>query len=315
MWNIVGFTVFSFYTLASLLLAPLSFAQTSQTNGYTATKYPLVYVPGMYGFEKIAGIDYWFNIPRNLEKDGAVVFTLDVSGLNTPEYRGEQVIAQVEEIVAITGVAKVNLLGHSHGAPTIRYVAAVRPDLVASVTSIAGVNAGVNGVDAVNSIPEGSFIESMIAFFGNGLGNIINYLSGANDEQDFLASVRSMSRSEMDKFNARYPQAVPSEYCGEGEQQVNGIYYYSWSGADPTTNIFDPSDLVFSLTALSDLLNNQKSDGLVSRCVTHLGSIIRDDFKMNHLDPMNWVFGLTSSKARPIAIHRAHANRLKNAGL
>ena len=42
--------------------------------------------------------------------------------------------------LAATGAAKVNLIGHSHGGPTARYVASVRPDLVGSVSSVAGVN-------------------------------------------------------------------------------------------------------------------------------------------------------------------------------
>ncbi|HBC18826.1 MAG TPA: hypothetical protein DC022_08760, partial [Alcanivorax sp.] len=36
-----------------------------------------------------------------------------------------------------SGIA-VNLLGHSHGGPTVRYVASVYPDYVASATAVAG---------------------------------------------------------------------------------------------------------------------------------------------------------------------------------
>ena len=34
--------------------------------------------------------------------------------MNSTEIRGEQTLQQVEEILAITGKAKVNLIGHSH---------------------------------------------------------------------------------------------------------------------------------------------------------------------------------------------------------
>ncbi|VEB43459.1 Lactonizing lipase precursor [Chromobacterium violaceum] len=64
----------------------------------------------------------------------------EVSATGSNETRGEQLLQQVRRILAITGAQKVNLIGHSQGAPTARYVAGVRPDLVASVTTVGGVN-------------------------------------------------------------------------------------------------------------------------------------------------------------------------------
>ncbi|MCV5343391.1 alpha/beta fold hydrolase, partial [Escherichia coli] len=72
-----------------------------------------------------------------------------VSATNSSEVRGEQLLAQVETLLAAIGAEKVNLIGHSHGGPTTRYVASVRPDLVASVTSIGGVNKGSKVADLV----------------------------------------------------------------------------------------------------------------------------------------------------------------------
>ena len=90
----------------------------------------------MLGFDSLLGIDYWYGIPSALRRDGAQVYITEVSQLNTSELRGEELLAQVEEIVAISGKPKVNLIGHSQGGPDIRYVAGVRPDLIASVTSV-----------------------------------------------------------------------------------------------------------------------------------------------------------------------------------
>ena len=68
---------------------------------------------------------------------------------------------------------------------------------------------------------------------------------------------------------------------------------------------------------LSDLLDViEPNDGLVGRCSTHLGQVIRDDYYLNHIDETNLVFGLISPFGpKPQTLYRAHANRLKNAGL
>src|SRR5216110_2936751 len=126
-------------------------AFTSRKTGrgtYTKTRYPIVLAHGAAGFDSLSGIlDYWFGIPEDLAAGGAKVFVTEVSQFNTPEVRGEQLVAQLERIRAITGKAKVNLVGHSQGGFDVRYVAAVRPDLVASVTTIGTPHRGTQIAD------------------------------------------------------------------------------------------------------------------------------------------------------------------------
>ncbi|MGV8293888.1 triacylglycerol lipase, partial [Pseudomonas aeruginosa] len=84
-----------------------------QASTYTHTKYPILLAHGMLGFDNILGVDYWFGIPSALRRDGAQVYVTEVSQLDTSEVRGEQLLQQVEEIVALSGQPKVNLIGHS----------------------------------------------------------------------------------------------------------------------------------------------------------------------------------------------------------
>ena len=49
---------------------------------------------------------------------------------------------------------------------------------------------------------------------------------------------------------------------------------------------------------------------------THFGKVIRDDFKHNHLDLTNLMFGLIPKfEADPVEVFRTQANRLKVDGL
>ena len=90
------------------------------------------------------------------------VFTVEVSGVNSYEVRGEQLLAKVEAILALTGSSKVHLIGHSQGALTTRYVAAVMPEYIASVTSVGGVNRGTPIADLVQgTLGEGTWRESL----------------------------------------------------------------------------------------------------------------------------------------------------------
>lgn len=290
--------------------------QVDAATGYTQTKYPILLTHGMLGFDSILGIDYWYGIPAALRRDGAKVYVTEVSQLNTSEARGEELLAQVEEIVAISGQSKVNLLGHSHGGPTIRYVAAVRPDLVASVTSIGGPHKGSATADFIRNVPAGSAGETLLAGIINGLGSLINLLSASSSTspQNALGTLESLNSVGAARFNAKFPQGIPTTACGEGSYKVNGINYYSWSGTSPVTNLLDPSDLLTGAASLT--FKGVASDGLVGRCSSHLGQVIRDNYRMNHLDEVNQFIGLTSLfETSPISVYRQHANRLKNASL
>ncbi|MEM8996950.1 MAG: lipase, partial [Acidobacteriota bacterium] len=67
---------------------------------------------------------------------------------------------------------------------------------------------------------------------------------------------------------------------------------------------------------LASLFYSEPNDGLVGRCSSRLGDVIRDNYRMNHLDEVNQVFGLVYwFESNPKTVFRAHANRLKNAGL
>ncbi|MWV12733.1 alpha/beta fold hydrolase [Pseudomonas sp. R-28-1W-6] len=300
---------------SGILLCGQAEAGLFGSTGYTQTKYPVVLAHGMLGFDSILGIDYWYGIPSALRSDGASVYITEVSQLNTSELRGEELLEQVEEIAAISGKGKVNLIGHSHGGPTIRYVAAVRPDLIASATSVGAPHKGSDTADFIRQIPPGSAGEAIVAGIVNGLGALINFLSGSSSTspQNALGALESLNSEGAAAFNAKYPQAIPTSACGEGAYKVNGVSYYSWSGSSPLTNLFDISDLLMGASALTF---DEANDGLVGTCSSHMGKVIRDNYRMNHLDEVNQTFGLTSLfETDPVTVYRQHANRLKNAGL
>ena len=300
---------------AGLLASAPSHAFLFGSSGYTKTKYPIVLTHGMLGFDSILGVDYWYGIPSALRRDGAQVYITEVSQLDTSEARGEQLLRQVEEIAAISGKGKVNLVGHSHGGPTIRYVAAIRPDLVASVTSVGAPHKGSDTADFIRQVPPGSAGETLLAGIVNGLGAMINFLSGSSSTtpQNALGTLESLNSEGAARFNAKFPQGLPTTACGEGAYKVNGVSYYSWSGTSPLTNVLDPSDL---LMGVSSLTFKDANDGLVGRCSSRLGMVIRDNYRMNHLDEVNQFIGLTSLfETSPVTVYRQQANRLKNAGL
>ncbi|PHV10053.1 esterase/lipase family protein [Chitinimonas sp. BJB300] len=285
------------------------------STGYTQTKYPIVLVHGLFGFDRALGVDYWYRIPAELQKDGAKVYVAQVSAVNSTEMRGEQLLSQVRQILAITGADKVNLIGHSHGGPTARYVSGVAPQLVASVATVGGVNKGSRIADMVRgALPAGSVSETVAAGVARGLAGLISLVSNGNDlPQDPVQALEALTTQKLADFNQRFPGGVPTSACGEGAYIHNGIRFYSWSGASMVTNIADPGD---SMLGLMGLLYGNANDGLVSTCSSRLGQVIRDDYRMNHVDEINHFFGLVHLfETDPVTLYRQHANRLKNAGL
>jgi triacylglycerol lipase len=162
-------------------------------------------------------------------------------------------------------------------------------------------------------VVNGGFTQDVVAYLGNAFGTLLGLLSGSSYPQDAIATIDDLTTAGVADFNARYPAGVPTTACGNGDAVVNGIRYYSWTGTGVLTNSLDPFD---DALGVASLLISEPNDGLVGRCSAHLGTVIRDDYFQNHLDEVNQVTGLVSPlEVNPVAIFRAHANRLKNAGL
>jgi triacylglycerol lipase len=268
---------------------------------------------GLLGFKTLLGVlDYWYEIPSALTSSGATVYVTQVTAVQSSEVRGEQLLSQIQTILAATGAKKVNLIGHSQGGIDARYVAAVRPDLVASVTTVATPHKGAALADYLGSLPPSE--QQLDAALFNAIGQLIDSAAGGSPSvQDAWGAMQSLSTAGATAFNTSYPQGVPTTACGSGAPSGNGILFYSWGGTGIATNALDISDLVLDLTSK---VYNGPNDGLVGQCSSHFGTVIRDNYNMNHLDEVNQVAGLVSPfETSPLTLFRAQANRLKGAGL
>ena len=115
--------------------------------------YPIVLAHGFFGFNDFAGagfLTYFYNVKDYLQAhDEPLVFTPAVDPFNTSDFRGAQLASYVEEILKATGHEKVNIIGHSQGGLDARVVANLRPDLVASVVTVATPHEGSQVADVV----------------------------------------------------------------------------------------------------------------------------------------------------------------------
>jgi triacylglycerol lipase len=270
---------------------------------YAATRYPIVLVHGFMGFKDIFGVDYFYQVPDALRKSGAKVYVAAVSEVNSSEVRGEQLLQQMKQWAAADGVKKFHLIGHSQGGPTSRYVAGVAPDLVASVSTMAG-PVTITAAQAANSD-----IEKLLTNYGSMVQNFGSFVAWISGHASLPQDVTAMKmKDELDAFATRFPAGVPATYCGQGAPLVGGIYYFSASGSAVKTNALDPADLAMQQVS-------EPSDGAVIACGAHLGKVIRDDYPWNHIDEMNHVFGLIGKGAPdPVQFYLSQANRLKLLG-
>ena len=314
MWNK---TITKIVFALALAIAAININKVqAQSTGYTQTRYPIVLVHGLLGFDRLLGVyDYFYGIPGELRSGGARVYTANVSSSNFSEVRGEQLIRYLDSIKAATGAQKFNLIGHSHGGPTARYVASVRPDLVASMTSVGAPHTGSKTADGLATIaPTGSLQERLAAGLVTTLSVFVEFLSGDSDPQNALGALASLSTSGATAFNNRFPQGKPTSSCGQGAAVVNNVRYYSIGGTSVLTNFLDVSDPLLGAAGL--FFGLESNDGLVGRCSSRWGVVLRDDYGWNHGDEVNQVLGLRSLfSSSPISVYRAQANRLKLLGL
>ena len=300
----------------------LSFSQASHAATTEAkTKHPIVLVPGIFAFDSIAAIDYWYKIPAALQSQGATVYVPKINAFDSSAKRGEALIAQLDNIRASSGgkISKFNLMGHSQGGITVRYVMNTRPDLVASVTTMNTPHKGSPLADLVTGVAPASSLQG-VAFtaFANAVGDLVNLLSNnKKSPADVRAMLAEFNKPGAEANNLRYPVGIPTTACGAGAETANingnSVRLYSWSGTAPLTNVLDASDVLFGITRFAF---TEANDGVTGKCSSHFGKVLKDNYFMNHLDVTNQIFGAVSLfETNPKTLFQSHASRLKSLSL
>lgn len=300
----------------------LSFSHASQAATTEAqTKHPIVLVPGIFAFDSISAIDYWYKIPAALQSQGATVYVPKINAFDSSAKRGEALIAQLDNIRASSGgkISKFNLMGHSQGGITVRYVMNTRPDLVASVTTMNTPHKGSPLADLVTGVAPASSLQG-VAFtaFANAVGDLVNLLSNnKKSPADVRAMLAEFNKPGAAANNQRYPVGIPTTACGVGAETANingnSVRMYSWSGTAPLTNVLDASDVLFGISRFAF---TEANDGVTGKCSSHFGKVLKDDYFMNHLDVTNQIFGAVSLfETNPKTLFQSHASRLKSLSL
>ena len=270
------------------------------------TKNPIVLVHGFIGFDSILGVvNYFYQIPGALRNEGATVYIASVNPSQTTEFRGEELNRQLDSWKAKDGVKKFNLIGHSHGGPTVRYAAATRNDIV-SVSTMSGTHYGSKVADDIlaNTTPDGGFDKAATA----GL-QLIGWLTGNSSYKsaDLKTALKALTSVDSERFNNEFP-------AGRNAEFENGQYFYSYAGNVVKTNGWDISDAILSYTG--KYYGNKANDGLVSPEEAKWGKQVDLALPWNHLDEVNQVLGAIGKGAPdPKAYYVNIANRLKSKGL
>ena len=318
-----------FLLSACSLIAPFQFTHATSAlmdyqskfvlSQYAKTQYPIILVHGFsLGFNRIGtdqlGLDYWYQIPQDLSRHGARVFAAELSAVASNELRGEQLLQQIYEVIALTGQRKVNLIGHSQGGPTIQYIEGVAPQKAASLTAIAGAMKGTPVFENASKTP---LLTPFIQAFGTILGHSMNVVTGQNYPVNITDALNAMHPDAILNFNLKYGSSAIAKDCQSQGTKItpNGIHHYSWMGNRQATN---PLDVIEStvVTLGGGFLKGQANDGALPLCSGRYGQIIRQDYHHNHFDEVNQFFGILGTFAQdPVALYRQHANRLKLQGL
>jgi triacylglycerol lipase len=211
-----------------------------------ATKYPIVLSHGMGANADVMGItDYWGSIPSTLRSNGASVYITSVDPMQSKAIKGAQWKTQVLSILAVSGAAKINVIGHSDGGLYTRYAITnlgMAP-YVASYTSMSSPHRGSPVADVIMGFAADTGLTSAIA----GTLNYVYSFMGVTGQDCATNGKEETTTWMINTFNPNTPNMA-------------GVYYQSY-GADCLTAI--GGQVLSPLWAAMLVFGSGTNDGLV----------------------------------------------------
>lgn len=277
----------AFAILALALLLPATVFASGSSSTPCATKYPVVLAHGMGASAEILGImDYWWGIEPALEDKGANVYITSVNGMDSTANKAAAFKTQFLQILAVTGKAKANVIGHSHGCLYTRYAISNLglATKVATHTSIAGPHRG----SAIANILVYGLPSSLLNVAGDVLDLVYAFVFGDDNPNTIQNGIELCTDYMANVFNPNTPNKT-------------GIYYQSWAAKAKTAC---PS-IILNPTWLILLTQEGANDGLVSITSAKWGTYkgVQDaawySTGCDHLNIVGQLFGLTPGFSAP----------------
>ena len=171
-----------------------------------ATRYPLVMLHGI-GFRDLRYFNYWGRIPRELVRNGAVVYYGHQQAWGTIEGNAEIIREKIGEILRENHCGRVNIIAHSKGGLDARYLISGlhMEDQVASLTTISTPHRGSELLNLLNRLPDpvyrfvASLFDRAYARFGD-------------QNPDCYHASKQLSPEFCREFNEQYPDSAKVYY-------------------------------------------------------------------------------------------------------
>lgn len=188
--------------------------------------YPVVFMHGMGGFGELevgpVSITYFDGVVLDLTKRGEQVFVTLAPAYDTSEERAKAIAKQLDDILARTGKAKVNLVGHSQGGLDARVLASPAGvgygDRIASVTTVATPHRGSKVADVSLGLMTFLPVSTVDQVTGDLLGLLQKTAYDLQADAHLRAQVVELSEKHMaEVFNPKYkddPRVRYASYAG-----------------------------------------------------------------------------------------------------
>jgi triacylglycerol lipase len=286
--------------------------------------YPVVFMHGMGGFGKLelgpVAITYFDGVVEELTTRGEQVFVTLVPPYDTSEQRAKALAKQLDVILARTGKAKVNLVGHSQGGLDARVLASPAGlgygDRIASVTTVATPHRGSKVADLslglLSAVPK-SIVDSVTEDF---LRLVQKTAYELQSDAHLRAQVVELSEKHMaEVFNPKYvddSRVQYASYAGRTNLRMGlGVCDDGKFANEPSK--VDPAQLLVAGTAL--YLEQGKlevNDGLVTVASAKWGAFLQC-VPADHLKEVGQL-GPSASSFDHVAFYRTLVERIRAGG-